>query len=175
MDYLERLRESLGAMPEEERERIVEYYKNIIAQATDKDEMMASLGTPGEVAANILSEYIKKGGAKKRKKVSTGMIIAIIATSPIWFPVVIGILSAILALAVAVIAFGITGVALIVSSPFLLFSDFANGLLILGAALMIIGVVMLTFKPVVGLFRTVLSRIFFAISKTIRGVNNGGY
>ena len=173
MDYIERLRECLGAMPKEERDRTVEYYKNIIAQAADKDEMMASLGTPGEVAANILSEYIKKDKPKKRKKLSVGMIILIIATCPIWIPIVFTISIILFVVAVVVIAFAIAGVGLIISSPFLLFSDFANGLLTLGAALMIIGLVVLVCKPVFGFLRKTASNILLSASKAIRGINNG--
>ena len=174
MDYIKRLRESLGVMPEEERERIVNYYENIIAQAADKDEMMASLGTPGEVAANVLSEYIKKGVPKRRKKISIGMIILIIVTFPIWFPIVFAIAVTFVVIAIVMIAFVVMGVGLIIGSPFLLFSDFANGLLTLGAAIIIIGVVILVFKPVLGFVRKVSSRILFAASRAIRRANNGG-
>ena len=167
MEYIEKLREHLNVMPQEEQDRIVDYYKNIILQAQDPDEMIKSLGTPSEVAANVLSEYIKR---PKRK--SRGMLIFIIASFPIWLPIVAAIFSIIFTIVIVIVTFAITGVGLLILSPFLLFSDFSNGLLALGAALMISGVVMLIFKPAFGLFRKTTGGIFFSASRAIRRVNN---
>ena len=169
MDYIEKLRENLSAMPKDEQDRVVEYYKNIITQAVNPDEMIARLGTPSEVASNVLSEYYEKSTPKKTSK---GMIIFIIATSPIWFTMLFVILivafSIILTIVVTLITLAFTGIGLLIVSPFLFFSDFGNGLLILGMAFMLLGIVVLILQPVFEFFRKTASNMFASASKIIR-------
>lgn len=63
-DFILRLEQALGGMPEEERRRAVEYYENYFDEAGPENEadVLRTLGAPEKVAADILREFRDVGG-----------------------------------------------------------------------------------------------------------------
>jgi len=62
-DFLSQLSEKLAVLPEGDRNNVLEYYSSFISSATDEDgEALAisKLGTPGEVASEVLTSYVKR-------------------------------------------------------------------------------------------------------------------
>ena len=57
-EYIEELRARISHLPKEERESALSYYIEYLEDATDKtmEEIIAELGTPGEVAERIIAE-----------------------------------------------------------------------------------------------------------------------
>ena len=56
-EYIEELRARISHLPKEERESALSYYIEYLEDATDKtmEEIIAELGTPGEVAERIIA------------------------------------------------------------------------------------------------------------------------
>lgn len=56
-EYIEELRARISHLPKEERESALSYYIEYLEDATDKtmEEIVAELGTPGEVAERIIA------------------------------------------------------------------------------------------------------------------------
>ena len=63
-DFILRLEQALGGMPEEEGRRAVEYYENYFDEAGPENEadVLRTLGAPEKVAADILREFRDVGG-----------------------------------------------------------------------------------------------------------------
>lgn len=60
LEFLSQLENKLAVLPENERRNALDYYDNFISASADEGATIASLGAPGEVAADILAGYVKK-------------------------------------------------------------------------------------------------------------------
>ena len=60
LEFLTQLEIKLAALPAHERQSALEYYKTFIGEADDEKTVIASLGSPGDVAAEIFSGYLKR-------------------------------------------------------------------------------------------------------------------
>ena len=59
-DYLAQLAHKLRVLPENERQDALEYYDGYLSDAENERTAIAQLGSPGEVSANILANYVAK-------------------------------------------------------------------------------------------------------------------
>lgn len=165
-DYLRRLAQKLSALPEHERQDALEYYEGYLSDAEDEQLAITQLGSPGEVAADILADYMARPAAttsytsfKERKrgaKVAWAFVIGIFAL-PIGLPLLITAAVLIFALFVTlgalIFSFGVAAVSIVaaglvslVVAPFVLIQSFGTGLLALGYGLISLGVGILLFK-----------------------------
>ena len=166
-EYLSRLESKLRVLPYEEKQDALEYYDGYLSDAENEFEAITELGSPGEVAANILANYVAKEPIPRkhthyRERGSSGAKTALVITLalfalPIGLPLVITIaalaFSMIITFGSLVLAFGITAVGLVVGGlvgiaaiPFLIFQNFGGALQVLGGGLVSIGVGILFFK-----------------------------
>lgn len=95
-------------MPKEERESALSYYIEYLEDATDKtmEEIVAELGTPGEVAERIIAECAQ---SNQERGENAGCLVGALAvlTSPVWLPVlfVIFVVGAVLLFVVMLLIF----------------------------------------------------------------------
>lgn len=86
-EYIEELRARISHLPKEERESALSYYIEYLEDATDKtmEEIVAELGTPGEVAERIIAECAQ---SNQERGENAGCLVGALAvlTSPVWLP-----------------------------------------------------------------------------------------
>lgn len=99
-EYCAVLERALSAIPAEERQETVRYYREFLEDASDSERQ--ALGTPEELAARILAE---NGVGGKPKNDHRGAIIAVlICTFYIWLPIGIAVYTVFLCAIVCVAA-----------------------------------------------------------------------
>ena len=107
-EYIEELRARISHLPKEERESALSYYIEYLEDATDKtmEEIVAELGTPGEVAERIIAECAQ---SNQERGENAGCLVGALAvlTSPVWLPVlfVIFVVGAVLLFVVMLLIF----------------------------------------------------------------------
>jgi len=182
-DFLSQLSFKLRVLPESELQDALEYYEGYISDAEDEQAAITSLGSPGEVAATILANYVSQKPrphhpSPSRTKAKTGRtkiktayiaIIAIFAV-PIGIPLafaalglITGLVAVIFSVLVAGIALIVGGLVALVTSPMAFISDFWFGMLSGGLGIAALGIGILAFKCGVKLFSG-----FPAIARIIR-------
>ena len=105
--FLRALRMKLISLPAQERNDIIDYYSEIIGDGVEsgksEEEVIASLGSVGEVAKRIIDERrgdgVKSSGAKNAA-VATGLVLG----SPVWLPLLIVLFVCCIAVAIAVVS-----------------------------------------------------------------------
>lgn len=145
-EFLNQLEIRLAGIPKDERNKIIEYYTEIINDKLENGEseesIFRSLGSPETIAQNILEENddTPKSFEKPKKSKNIGKIIGfsvllpfIIAMFALWGVVVLSFLIASFALAVS-------GIGLFISSFFLFFQSFMVGLCQIGFGLLLASV-----------------------------------
>jgi len=155
--FLSRLEDKLRVLPESERTDALEYYDGYFNDAENESAAIAELGSPGEVAANILASYVAQSphDTSARKEGMSGIKIAWITllaffALPIGLPIIIGLAiipltvfivlgSLIFSFAVSSVASFASGIVMIISFPFVIFQDFGQGLILGGTGVMSIG------------------------------------
>ena len=155
--YLAQLDNKLRVLPYDERQDALEYYDSYLSDAADETAAIAQLGSPGEVAAMILANYVAKeptyaGRAAPHKggMKSAWVIILALFAVPIGLPLVIALAATAFALFIAlfatVFAVGVSGVAVLaagaatlVVTPFVMANDMGFGLITGGTALASLG------------------------------------
>ena len=164
-EYLDRLSEKLKVLPASERQDALDYYEGYLSDAGDEAAAISQLGQPGEVAANILADYvtkaptyaptIKKDGASGAK--TALMIILALFAIPIGLPIAISLaavaFSLFISLGVIILSFGLTGLGSIIfgivgiiAFPFAVMQDFGASLMFGGTGLVSIGLGILFIK-----------------------------
>jgi len=154
-EFLEQLKKRLKNLPESESSGALAYYEEYLSDAgpANEEATIASLGTPAEVAATIISDYAIKDVSSAKSKEVTGrslsviwIVILAIFASPIALPLAIAaavVIVALLASAFAVlISLAATALALIAAGLYCLaagvlaaFQSVATGCLFVGAGL----------------------------------------
>lgn len=104
--FMAAVREKLGDMPHEDIERSLEYYSEMIddrlEEGFSEEEAVAAMGTPEEVAAQIISEKsddkskstradkngdsVNKASLWRRHKFQVWEIVLLVLGIPVWFP-----------------------------------------------------------------------------------------
>lgn len=176
-EFLSRLRGALSSLSKEEREAAMSYYEEFFSDAGEENEqaVIASLGTPEELARSIINENAKdettaseSGNAAQRSgfvppptpaqtarrwtggQIALIVILAVFA-SPVWFGLLGGIFGIIVCLfGIAIGLFGgicASAVAFFISGIVSLFSEPVVGIFLLGIALILCGLVPLAIYP----------------------------
>jgi uncharacterized membrane protein len=157
-EYLGQLDNKLRVLPYSERQDALDYYDGYISDANGEENAMAQLGSPGEVAAMILANYV---GADEKKtsytptrrsgfKTAWVIILALFAI-PVGLPLLIAVgatafalfvslAAVVFALGVGGIASAVAGMACMMAAPFVFIQDMGFGLIIGGLGLTSTGI-----------------------------------
>ena len=132
-EYIEELRARISHLPKEERESALSYYIEYLEDATDKtmEEIIAELGTPGEVAERIIAECAQ---SNQERGENAGCLVGALAvlTSPVWLPVLF-----------VIFVVGVVAIALLGAGFWALTAYPPTGIAVLGGALICLGLAML--------------------------------
>lgn len=186
-EFLLRIRNGLAALPKEDIEKSVEYYREMIDDRMEdglsEEEAVAAIGSPDEVVLNILAESAQNSRSEQpqsqpKKSSNTGLkvlvVLLIILGSPVWLPLLLAavivaiavftvFISVIISLYAIVLALGICALALLAMA---ITGSFAKGLLFLGAALICAGLTVLSFFAV----NFIVKFIIFLCKKLFQGI-----
>jgi len=167
-EYLTQLDYKLRVMPHDERKDALEYYEGYLSDADNERDAISQLGSPGEVAANILANYVAKtpqlteSRAETRRTRTSGIRTAWVITLaifalPVGLPIILSLavipFALIISLGSIIIGVGATGIGLmfggligIVTFPFVVTQEFGFGLMTGGMGLLYIGLGILFIK-----------------------------
>jgi len=162
--FLHQLRIRLAQLPEEEIQKRLDYYAELIDDMTEdgisEEEAVASFGDVNRVAQSIMQEVplatLMKTKVKPKNGWSTAAIVFAVIGAPIWIPLLIAFIAVIasvylciwaviVCIFAVVVSLGAVGIYLIFRMCFLLVSGIGNGLLTLGAGLFLVGLCILAF------------------------------
>ena len=96
-EFIARLRKNLSGLPKEEREDRVSFYSEMIddkvADGYPEDEVIEDLGTPEEVAKEIIGDTplrtIIKERVKPKRSLKGWEVLLLVLGFPLWFPLVL--------------------------------------------------------------------------------------
>ena len=161
-DFLQLLERALMQLPEEERRRNLEYYSELLddmmEEGVTEAEATAKLGSPAQIAQNILQEMPLSKLVSTRMKPKSGWtplaIVLAVVGSPVWVPLLLACGAIVLALFVSIWALGFAAVAVViglavavVAAPIIAIRaailTLPLGLLLLGAGLVLLGLCVL--------------------------------
>ncbi len=184
-EFLERLNELLNVLPEDERERSVDYYSEMIddriEDGEDEETAVAGVGSPEDAAEEIIQNIPLSAAVKRRAKnrrISPWTVVFAVMASPIWLPLLIVVFAVVLsvyisiwavvisfAAAAAGIAAGAAGGA---GTAVIMFAanEFKDGLFMFGCALMLAGITVFAFFGVKQLIRWVVRLTGWTARKT---------
>lgn len=166
-EFLDKLRASLWAMPEADKQRSVDYYAEMIDDRMEdglsEEEAVAAVGDLDEIVKQILTESPRPPqvvSPKEKQKIAQDntkvwLIILLIVGSPIWIPLAAGLLSTALSVYISLwtvvislyatfVALAIAAVGCVVGSFFMI-GRLGTILVTLGAALLCAGLAVLLF------------------------------
>ncbi len=181
-EYLEKLRRALAQMPQEELEKQLAYYDELISDMCEdgmsEAEATAKLGEPGAVAEELLSALPLGTLVKSRVKSASalpGLTIALLVLGfPLWFPLLAAVGAVLLSLLITLWALALSFGAVVLSlgaaaiaAPFALVFGYVEGspLMIVGASLAAAGLCVLG--------ATALPVVFRGIARLCRAVGHG--
>lgn len=176
-EYLEAIRSRISAMPADDVNRFMDYYSEMIDDRVEdglsEEEAVADMGSPDAAVEQILEDMpltkLVKEKIKPKHELKAWEVVLIVLGSPVWIPLLIT--AAVLLLTLWIVAFallisfyavvlsfvvaGIGG--LICTIPLFVANSLYTAVLMLGAALIGIGIAILfvvSVKPVtVGIFK----------------------
>ena len=158
-EFLDRLKASLWAMPEADKERSADYYAEMIDDRMEdglsEEEAVAAIGDLDEIVKQILNETprppatVKKEQKQQKQGLETWMIVLLVLGSPVWIPLVasaagtvisvyVSLWTAVISLYAVFIALAVASVGCVVGSFFMI-GRFAEVLVAWGAALLCAG------------------------------------
>lgn len=171
-EFLSRLSKALSALSRQDRDKTLDFYREMIddrlEEGLSEEAAIAMIGTPRDVAAQVLSEL----PSKPRKKVNWFVIVLLILGFPLWFPLLLT--AAILLLTVLIVLFaveltfavcGIAGVLgglvlLTLWKPYAALAMIGPGLVCLGLAIPLWFLCILTAKAIWRLTKKTCRSIF---------------
>ena len=161
-DFLQLLERALMQLPEEERRRNLEYYSELLDDMMEEGmteaEATAKLGSPAQIAQNILQEMPLSKLVSTRMKPKSGWtplaIVLAVVGSPVWVPLLLAGVAVVLALFVSIWALGFAAIAVVialavavVAAPIIAIRaamlTLPVGLMLLGAGLVLLGLCVL--------------------------------
>lgn len=164
-EFLSALREKLYGLPNDDIEKSVDYYREIIDDRTEdgltENESVEALGSVDEIASQILMDTplpkLVKTKVRPNRALKTWEIVLLIAGSPIWFPLLLStilvafslylvIWAMIISLYSAVFSLAVGGICGIFS--FIIFictGNFIQGTFLLGVGFICSGLAILSF------------------------------
>ncbi len=161
-DFLRLLERALTQLSEEERQKNLEYYSELLDDMMEEGmteaEATAKLGSPNQIAQSILQEMPLGKLVSTRMKPKSGWtplaIVLAVVGSPVWVPLLLAGIAVVLAVFVSIWALGFAAVAVVlglavavVATP--IFAVRAAvmtlplGLMLLGAGLVLLGLCVL--------------------------------
>lgn len=176
-EYLEAIRSRISAMPADDVNRFMDYYSEMIDDRVEdglsEEEAVADMGSPEAAVEQILEEMpltkLVKEKIKPKHELKAWEVVLIVLGSPVWIPLLITALVLLLTLWIvafallisfyaAVLSFVAAGIGgLICAIPLFIANSPYTAVLMLGAALIGIGIAILfvvSVKPVtVGIFK----------------------
>ena len=166
-DFLTELRKSLNCLPEEDIEKSVDFYAEMIddkmEEGLTEEEAVEETGGVDEISAQIIAEIplsrLVKARVKPKRALKAWEIVLIAAGSPIWLSLLVAaavtvisvyasLWAVIISLYAVVLSFGAGGLAGIVGAaacPFLSNGNAAAAVMSLGAGLVCAGLAVLSY------------------------------
>ena len=164
-EYLQILRDNLTTMTDDEKDDVIRYYMEYFIDSGNEQAAMEELGAPQALAGrlcgtgdaysgdNFKNTYDYHDDIKiedKKEKKSTGKIVALACTAPLWIPFLIAAISVAFGLALAVVAivfaifisfamFVVAGAACVLVGIAGFAKSAADGMMVLGGGLIAIG------------------------------------
>lgn len=193
-EFLNRLGELLSAMPEEDVEGSKQFYSELIddniEDGKSEEEAVASLGTPEEVAKQIISEKPAantvtdstptedKAPANTARELNTAAVILIIVLFPIWIGPVSGLLSVYVSIWAVIVSFYAVGAASIIGGLGMLVLSFlaptaAHIMLAAGSGLILAGLGVLLILLMILLTKLYIRFTVWAFRGTVRIIDKG--
>ena len=164
-EFLEKLRASLWAMPEADKQRSVDYYAEMIddrmEEGLSEEEAVAAIGNLDEIVKQILSETprppqtINKEQKQQKRGIEPWMIVLLVLGSPLWVPLVasaagtvlsvyVSLWSVVIALYATTFALAVAALGCILGSIFMI-GSIPKVIVAWGAALLCAGLAILFF------------------------------
>lgn len=133
-EFLSELKTHLSKIPKGEKEKIIEYYAEIINDKIDEgkteEQAVAELGSPAQVAQSVLEDYSdndsKYQNGKKPRSVGAIIGFSVLIPFVILMVAVLGVVS--LSFIVGSAALIISGIGFFISSFWIFFQNFSAGL-----------------------------------------------
>lgn len=96
-EFLERIRSRLEGLPDEDIQRSVDYYSEIIEDKMEdgltEEEAVKAMGTPEDIASQILMDTplpkLVKAKVRPKSQIKPWMIVLLVLGSPVWLPLLI--------------------------------------------------------------------------------------
>lgn len=169
--FISRLKFKLSKLPEEDRENALRYYTDYFEDAgpDHEEEILAELGNPDEVAAQILSDYAIHSMEAQPRSVKRGlsavwMVLLSVFAAPIALPLAITavavglvlilcVLVVLLCLYVVVFTFLAAGLACVLTALYVAFHHFPTALTLAGIGVFACGLGLLLWPPIFALSR----------------------
>ena len=161
-DFLRLLERALSQLSEEERQKNLEYYSELLDDMMEEGmteaEATAKLGSPNQIAQSILQEMPLGKLVSTRMKPKSGWtplaIVLAVVGSPVWVPLLLLAAALVLSLFVSIWALGFAAVAVVialavavVAAPIIAIRvavlTLPVGLMLLGAGLVLLGLCVL--------------------------------
>lgn len=186
-EFLKQLTAALAGLPQEEVRKTVDYYAEMIDDAVedgrDEAEVISGFDSMEVIAARVIDGTpIRKfvTADVKKRGLSATAIVLIIVGSPVWLPILIAMFavalslyltvwSVVLSLFAVFAALAVTGAAMIILTPFLLFVRPMKALFAFGLALMSAGAAVFMFYISVWSAKLVIRFTVF-LARTIKGI-----
>lgn len=169
MNYLEKLQLALKGLPEQEKNDIMEYYREYLEDGDLSDqEATDRLGKPEDLAEKVKTDYYTENGEQPYVQQHTTafkiLIIALVVLSlPLTLPFFAGIFftlfTIIFVFSILMLIATAAGVAFFIYGLFTLFHTFWSGLFFTGLGIIFIGVMFL-----------VIPGILFITKRVIQGI-----
>ncbi len=170
-EFVEELRKRLSGLPQEEADKSIAYYEEVIADRMEEGEAeedaVAAMGSINEVVDGIFYDQsfptlvkTRMNESKLKKTNKTLWVVIVILTFPIWFPIAISLIVAALSVYIAIwcviislfvaefsfVASGLGGIGIGIS--FLVSGNGASGLLAIGAGILLVGIALFLIYPI---------------------------
>ena len=161
-DFLRLLERALAQLSEEERQKNLEYYSELLDDMMEEGmteaEATAKLGSPNQIAQSILQEMPLGKLVSTRMKPKSGWtplaIVLAVVGSPVWVPLLLATIAIVLAVFVSIWALGFAAVAVVIALAVAVVAapifavraavmTLPLGLMLLGAGLVLLGLCVL--------------------------------
>ena len=169
LDFLLKLDEKLSGLPEEDIEKSLQYYSEMISDRMEdglsEEEAVAAVGEPAEIAAQIEAQLLTemplgqlvKTKLKPQRSLRVWEIVLLVLGAPVWVPLLVAVLiivfsvyvsiwSVVVSLYAADLALAVSALACVVAAvPMVAGGSIAAGAFVFGVGLIGAGLAILMF------------------------------
>lgn len=170
-EFLISLDRALKRLPEQDKQEILDYYKEIIEDkiesGQDESEAVSSVDSIEEIVNQVITEGVEKSDVEmvtpEKKKTDKRQLIILIVGSPLWVPLTLAAISIIFAAYICawagVFSMAVTEAALTICAPAsailaivnMCMGDVALGFIVLGISFSASGIALIAFLPCIKL------------------------